>query len=473
MRTKPSAISAYIKPIITPLVIRSSVTCQSISGMRRVHGGERRLVGVLNRYVGADRRFAAVLEGDVRDELDIGAPAIERVDHRLVFFADEAAANLAGTRHLVVVGVELLVEQHEAADARRIRQAGVAFANLVADQRTHARVATQILIRAVSDALAFGPCADRLAVDGYHRRDEWPVVAERDRFADERAEFELVLDELRRERLATVELADVLGAIDDHQVAARIDEAGVAGAQPAVCRHSVAGRLRLLVIALEHAGRAHQHLARGIDAHLDAGADAADGIWIGLGVGLQRDDAAQLGCAVNLLEVDAEGAEETERVGAERRATGIGPTHAAQPQAIAHRPVDDELAQRELQLERKRHLLAVVAQEFGTLGDAPEVLEQLALEERCVGRAHLHGGEHVLPYARRRQPGGRPKLAQIALNCVGALWTVARESNHQAEYGRIEHVANPGHRQVAQPFVAESDVLGGDESLGGPDEVAM
>src|SRR6516162_3920026 len=240
MRTKPSAISVYIKPIITPLVIRSSVNCQSMSGMRRLHGGDRRLVGVLDRHVGADRRLAAVLEGDVRDELDIGTPAIERVDHRLVFLADEAAANLAGTRHLVVVGVELLVEQHEAADARRLRQAGVAFANLVADQRAHARVGTQILIGAVSDALTFGPRADRLAIDGYHRGDKWPVVAERDRLADERAEFELVLDELWCERLAAGELADVLGPIDDHQVAARIDYAGATAAPPAVRRHGVA-----------------------------------------------------------------------------------------------------------------------------------------------------------------------------------------------------------------------------------------
>src|SRR6516165_5333268 len=360
MRTKPSAISVYIKPIITPLVIRSSVNCQSMSGMRWLHGGERRLVGVLDRHVGAYRRLAAVLEGNVRDEFDIGASPIERVDHRLVLLADEAAANLAGTRHLVVVGVELLVEQHEAADARRLRQAGIAFANLLAYQPAHARVGTQILIRAVSDGLAFGPRADRLAIDGYHRSYEWPIMAERDRLADERAEFELVLDELRCEGLAAGELADVLGAIDDHQVAARINEAGVAGAQPSVRRHGVMGRLVLLVIALEHARRAHQHLARRIDAHLDARADPADRIRIGLGVGLQRDQAA-LGRAVELLEVDAERAEEAERVGPERRATRIGPPHAAQPQAIAHWPEDDELAERELQLEQDRDLLAVAA----------------------------------------------------------------------------------------------------------------
>ena len=35
-------------------------------------------------------------------------------------------------------------------------------------------------------------------------------------------------------RAAVRQLTDVLGAVDDHEVAARIDEAGVAGPQPAV-----------------------------------------------------------------------------------------------------------------------------------------------------------------------------------------------------------------------------------------------
>ena len=46
-------------------------------------------------------------------------------------------------------------------------------------------------------------------------RDEVAAVAERHRLLDVREELELVLDVFRREQRAVVELADVLGAVDD------------------------------------------------------------------------------------------------------------------------------------------------------------------------------------------------------------------------------------------------------------------
>ena len=159
-------------------------------------------------------------------------------------------------------------------------------------------------------------------VDGDHRRHERALVAERHRLADEGAEFELVLDELRRERRAVGELAHVLGAIDDGEMPARVDEAGIAGLEPAVRRDGVAGGVLLLVVADEHAGPLHLHLAALADAHLRAGQRAPDGVGIGLVVALQGDEGAGFGGAVDLLQVDAEGAEEAERVGPERRAAG-------------------------------------------------------------------------------------------------------------------------------------------------------
>ena len=49
--------------------------------------------------------------------------------------------------------------------------------------------------------------------------DEIALVAERHRLADVGIEFELVLDVFRREQGSILEPADVLGAIDDFQVA--------------------------------------------------------------------------------------------------------------------------------------------------------------------------------------------------------------------------------------------------------------
>src|SRR6185503_19805787 len=74
------------------------------------------------------------------------------------------------------------------------------------------------------------------------------------------------------------------------------------------------------------------------DAYLDAGARRADRIGVGGAVGLHRDEGAHFGGAVDLLQVHAESAEETEGVGAERRAAGQAPARAAQADLVAHRP---------------------------------------------------------------------------------------------------------------------------------------
>ena len=87
-------------------------------------------------------------------------------------------------------------------------------------------------------------------------------MAERHRLVDVREELQLVLDELRREQRAVVQLADVLGAVDDAQVPALVEVARVAGMHPAVGGLGVVGRLRVLEILLEHAGAAVEHLAR-------------------------------------------------------------------------------------------------------------------------------------------------------------------------------------------------------------------
>src|SRR5581483_5903812 len=148
------------------------------------------------------------------------------------------------------------------------------------------------------------------------------LVAEGYGLTDEGAELELVLDELRGERRAVGELAHILGPVDDGELTARVDQAGIAGLEPAVGREGVARRLVLLEVADEHAGALHLHLAPVADAHLRARHGAADGVGVGLVVALQRDEPARLGGAVDLLEVDAERAEEAERVGAERRSAG-------------------------------------------------------------------------------------------------------------------------------------------------------
>ena len=231
------------------------------------------------------------------------------------------------------------------ADPDRFGQRGVDLGHLIHDQSRDLGLARQVHEARVGEAALLGPLADRRDVDGDHGGHERPLVAERHRLANERAELELVLDELRREWRAVGELAHILGAVDDGQLPARIDEARIARLQPAVGRHGVARRILLLVVADEHAGTLHLDLAAVADAHLHVGDRTPHRVGIGIVVVLERDQPAAFGGPVDLLQVDPEGAEEPERVGAERRAAGQARARVAQAELIAHRPVDEELAQ--------------------------------------------------------------------------------------------------------------------------------
>ena len=184
-------------------------------------------------------------------------------------------------------------------------------------------------------------------------------MAEGDRLADERAELQLVLDELRSERRAVPEGADVLGPIDDDQVAARIDEARVAGAEPAVGVDDLARGLLVLEVALEDDGAADEHLSAIGDLDLDARARPAGGRRVRLAARLQRHQARRLRRAVDLLEVDADRPEEAEGVRPEGGAASERPPRAAQPELIADRRVDQDVAQHARQTQPQWDRLAV------------------------------------------------------------------------------------------------------------------
>src|SRR3989304_5777547 len=150
-----------------------------------------------------------------------------------------------------------------------------------------------------------GPVADRAEVDRDHRGHEGLLVAERHGLADVRAELELVLDELGRERRAVGERADSLGAVDDDEMPARIHEAGVAGVEPAVTVNHLAGRLLVLEVATEDPVAPHQHLAAIPDPHLDARARPAGRGRVGLAAPLGGNQARGVRGAGHLLWGDA------------------------------------------------------------------------------------------------------------------------------------------------------------------------
>src|SRR5512146_2690804 len=108
--TSPFMTSWSRKFIATPLVQRAS----RASGDLPFH--------VTHRKPRLDARHLAVLELDRRVDVDRLRLAVERGDDVPVTFLDDAAAYLPRPRELLVVGVELLVQEHELPYARGRRE---------------------------------------------------------------------------------------------------------------------------------------------------------------------------------------------------------------------------------------------------------------------------------------------------------------------------------------------------------------
>src|SRR5439155_17663136 len=105
----------------------------------------------------------------------------------------------------------------------------------------------------VDDVAPLRPAPHGLEVDVDERGHEGPRVADADRLLDVRGELELVLEILGREERAVGQAPDVLGPVDDLEVAVAIEDASVAGVDPAVLQR-LPRRLGVLEVAPEDAG---------------------------------------------------------------------------------------------------------------------------------------------------------------------------------------------------------------------------
>src|SRR5262249_44861129 len=102
--------------------------------------------------------------------------------------------------------------------------------------------------------------------------------------------------------------------------------------------------LLVLEISLEDRGSAYEHLAAVRDPDFDAWHRPSGGRRVGLGVRLERYEASGFCGAVDLLQVDADGPEEPEGVGSERRAAGQRPPGPAQAELVPDGSIDEELS---------------------------------------------------------------------------------------------------------------------------------
>ena len=186
-------------------------------------------------------------------------------------------------------------------------------------------------------------------------------------------------------------------------------------------------------------------------------------------VGLQAHEHGGLGAAVELLEVDADGAVEGEEVGADGLAGGVGHAHPRKAQAVAQRAVDQQVAQGIAQPVQPAHARAggggALRAAFVGQGRAHaprqghEVVEQAALQAASVFHADHHAGEQPFEDPRRREVVGRADLFQVDGHGGCALGAVHHVAAGQPLRVAEDVLADPGQRHVGQHLFAFAQVV--------------
>ena len=299
-------------------------------------------------------------------------PAINRIQQLLIFLLQGAPPQLARPGQLSFIGVEFLVQDHESPDLRISRQRLVDRAQLAADNVVHFLALRQIDISGEGDAPLLRPARDILKIDHDDRRDEIHIgAADSHHVLHVGAEFAAALDVLRAELFAGRQLNQVLDALQVDQVARLlVHVARVAGVIPALDIERLAGLLGPLVVAFETRSGADEDLLILRDLDLDPRHDDADRLEAHVPAQMHR--AEGFGRAVELPQLNADGAEETDNIRAQHRARRQHIARPRQPQLVAQRLEDGVFAQPAQQAQRRRNRLMLVFQINRAISDRHE-----------------------------------------------------------------------------------------------------
>ena len=134
-----------------------------------------------------------------------------------------------------------------------LRQVDVDFFDAFGDQLIDLWQRREIGVTAVGQTTPLGPVAHCVDVDVDEDIALLAHVAEGHGFLDERKKLQLVFDVLGREHRAAGHAADILGAVDDLQVAVLVEKPGVAGMEIAGRIDRFGGGFRPLEITAHHA----------------------------------------------------------------------------------------------------------------------------------------------------------------------------------------------------------------------------
>ncbi|CAM4083404.1 hypothetical protein PARU111607_03490 [Palleronia rufa] len=335
-----------------------------------------------------------------------------------------------------------------------LRHALVHLGHVLAQHLQHAGMLAELLVGGIGQVVALGPVSDGVQVDVEERHAALAAGAEHHRLQDVGEELELVLDVFGREHPAARQLAHVLGAVDDPKVAGRVlDEAGVACGDPAIGILGVGGRLGVAEILHEHARRAIIDLSRLGNPDLHPRRRDAHGVRPDLVVGLLGDEHRRLRLAVELFEIDPEPAVEIEDLRADGLTCGVAHADPRKAHGVLQGSVNQQFSQSVFQPVRHGDRLTVQDPGADLLGVVHEVVKDPPLQPAGILHADHHRGQLSLEHAGRGEIIGRPDLAQVGLQRVGAFGTVHAEPGPVGLPDAEDVVADPGHRQVGQDLL--------------------
>ncbi len=356
-------------------------------------------------------------------------------------------------------------------------QVGVDLLHAFAHQLVDLGFLRQVGVAGIRQVAPLGPVANRVKVDVDEHADLLAAIPIGHHFLDVREKLELVFDILGGKHGAVVGTAlqapHVFHAVDDLQVPVRVQKTGVAGVVPAVRRQHFGGGCRVLVVLLEQTGRPDQDLAVVGDLDLHAADRHAHGVGAGLVVGLQADKHGGFGRAIELFEVDADGAVEAEQVRADGLARRVGHAHPRKPQVVAQWPVHQQVAGRVLDAVQQAHRLAVHQRRADAPGQGHAAGKHLALEGAGVFHADGDAGQQAFKNARRGKVVGRADFFEIDGDGAGRLGAVDDIAAHQPLRIAEDVLPDPGRRQVGQHLFGAGQLVELGAGAGAVDQRAV
>mmetsp|Transcript_13434 Transcript_13434/g.21383 ORF Transcript_13434/g.21383 Transcript_13434/m.21383 type:complete len:494 (+) Transcript_13434:1020-2501(+) len=400
----------------------------------------------------------------------------------------------------------------------------------------HLRVTGQLLVRRIGDVVTFCPVAHRRQVDVDEGHTAILAVAKQNSLKNVGIKLQFVLNILRRKHRTIGHFANVLGAVDNTQVAAFLfEEARITGCDPTFRILSGGGAFRVVVVFHKRARTAVENLAvvSNFDFHIRAW--HTHGIRAHFAIRLRRDEDGGFGLTIELLQIDAKRAVEFKDFRSNRFPGSVTHTHTAKTKRVFQRTVHQHVAHAILEVitqaaaikvQQNRIFgfemlprLAAVTQ-FGEshadavfhkgfhrkaqahritpavfdpalhvrlgqtalghavfftsgLGKVHKVMEQRVFQIAAVFHTDHHAGQRGFKNSRWREVVGWADFAQVSHHGLCRFWAVHAEAAPVRLTHREDEVPNPGHRQVRQDFFVAGQRVKVRRILGAFDHIAI